>query len=53
MLPGDFICELPEFDFSVVRGGSDKILTGMEADPVAASFMAVEDLDTLDFDPNE
>ena len=53
MFPSDFIGVLPQFNFSVVRGRGDEVSGGMEADPVASSFMSIEYFDALDFYSNK
>ena len=53
MFPSDFIGVLPQFNFSVVRGGGDEVGGGMETDPVASSFMSIEYFDALDLYSDE
>jgi hypothetical protein len=53
MLPRDFIRVFPKLDFPIVRRRGNEILSGMETNPINASFMPFKHLDTLDLNPNK
>jgi hypothetical protein len=53
MLPRDFIRILPKLDFPIIRRRGNQILSGMETNPINASFMSFKNLDTLNLNPNK
>ena len=53
VFPSNLICVFPQLDLPVVRGGSDDVVGGVEADPIAASFMTIEHLNAFDLDSNK
>ena len=53
MLPSYFIGILPQLDFAIIRARSNEILSGVEADPVAASLVPIQYLDTFYLHPDK
>lgn len=53
VLPGYFVGVLPQFDLAVIGAGRDEVIGRMEADPIAASFMPIQHLNTLNLHPNK
>lgn len=53
VLPGYLVGVLPQLDLAVIGAGRDEVIGRMETDPVTASFMPVQHLNTLNLHPNK